>query len=203
MRHDVRRDYCATIRGEKRIGWCEKKKKKKGLEKRSRDFGWILLGGSGFGGKRAWTEMQIWPGCPLAFYRINVRPIRRTTIFNGSSHNGLLCAVKAQSLGEGRGDREQAFSRKCDPDKSGIASRRALSPHGFFDKMAHCCVSIFLFLLTSLSLTPSPSLFSSLFFLLSSPSFLAIFLLLVLTRFSLATSIPSHCSRNLVLSPFI
>lgn len=29
MRHDVRRDYCATIRGEKRIGGVKKKKKKR------------------------------------------------------------------------------------------------------------------------------------------------------------------------------
>lgn len=138
--------------------------------------------------------MQIWPGCPLAFYRINVRPIRRTTIFNGSSHNGLLCAVKAQSLGEGRGDREQAFSRKCDPDKSGIASRRALSPHGFFDKMAHCCVSIFLFLLTSLSLTPSPSLFSSLFF---SPPLPLFFGYLSPSRFN------SFLARNIDSQPLL
>lgn len=139
--------------------------------------------------------MQIWPGCPLAFYRINVRPIRRTTIFNGSSHNGLLCAVKAQSLG-GRGGqlRENATRTKV------ALPHGALSPHGFFDKMAHCCVSIFLFS-SAFSLPLSLSL--SRYFIFPPLSLLPIFLLLVLTRSSLATSIPSHCSRNLVLSPFI
>lgn len=114
-------------RGKESSGDGKKKKIKKEFGKAEQRLWASFIDWAGFRGKRAWTEMQIWPGCPLAFYRINVRPIRRTTIFNGSSHNGLLCAVKARSLG-GRGP---TASRKCDPDKSGIASRRSFSTRLF------------------------------------------------------------------------
>lgn len=94
-----------------------------------------ILSRSGFTAPRAaCTEMQISPACPLAFYRINLRPIRRTTIFNGSSHNSLLCSVKGQSL-EGLAKMRAGQKWHC---------LTALFFSGFFDKMAHCCVSIFL-----------------------------------------------------------
>lgn len=137
--------------------------------------------------------MQIWPGCPLAFYRINVRPIRRTTIFNGSSHNGLLCAVKAQSLGEGPGLAKMRPGQKWH-------CLTALFLHTAFSIKWPIVAFPSFFFPSAFSLPLSLSLSLFYFFF---PSLLAILLLLVLTRFSLATSIPSHCSRNLVLSPFI
>lgn len=79
----------------------------------------------------ACMEMQISLARPLAFYRINLRPIRRTTIFNGSSHNRLLSAVKGQ--------------RNFVTDKSAVAFAAFFLPGVSFTtiEMSHCCVTVF------------------------------------------------------------
>ena len=109
--------------------------------------------------------------CPLAFYRINLRPIRRTAIFNGSSHNSLLCTVKGQSpslslslslflslWGERGRPRENASWTKVALRRSRLASFLSGS---FFHKMAHCCIS------------PPSSLSLGVFLFLSLPDWLS------------------------------
>lgn len=94
--------------------------------------------------------------CPLAFYRINLRPIRRTAIFNGSSDNSLLCTVKGQSpsLSASKGEEGGGGTSRKTPagQKWRCAHGSPLSLWLFFHKMAHCCVSL-----------PPPSVFLFLF----------------------------------------
>lgn len=79
--------------GEKRTEeiWSERRDEPRGFYRRAR----ICCGSWR---RAACTAMQISPGRPLAFYRINLRAIRRTTIFNGSPHTGLLCRRQRPAL---------------------------------------------------------------------------------------------------------